>query len=189
MTSRAFIASGSGTRRAIGLWFRTSTTSSWSSSIRSITALKFRATSVTDSVFMEGRVSDGIRFARTNRVVANSKISRWVHHGFTEAGQDRAMDTPHATAPAVAKRPSFLSTSLTSWPLAWKLGMIGILILLLHIPLAMTGGVLRERQQFQKQAVQGIEQLWGGRQLVCGPVLEVPYRYPRGGMPESRYHD
>ncbi|MCU0781907.1 MAG: cell envelope integrity protein CreD, partial [Akkermansiaceae bacterium] len=32
-------------------------------------------------------------------------------------------------------------------------------------------------------------QLWGGRQLVCGPVLEVPYRYPRGGMPESRYHD
>lgn len=41
MTSKAFSADGSGTRRVIGFWLRTSTTSSWSISIRPIAALEF----------------------------------------------------------------------------------------------------------------------------------------------------
>lgn len=56
-----------------------------------------------------------------------------------------------------------------------KVGGIGFLILLLHIPLLMTYGVLRERQQYQRQAQEEIASLWGRRQVITGPVLMVPY--------------
>jgi inner membrane protein len=58
-----------------------------------------------------------------------------------------------------------------------KLAGIGGLLLLLHIPLFMTNGVLRERQGYQKQATAEIAGLWGREQVVTGPVLAVPYAY------------
>jgi inner membrane protein len=56
-----------------------------------------------------------------------------------------------------------------------KIGGIGLLIALLHIPLGLTHGVLRERQGFQAQATQEIAGIWGKAQQVTGPVLAVPY--------------
>lgn len=54
---------------------------------------------------------------------------------------------------------------------------MGALILLLHVPLVMTNGVLRERQRYQAQAVQEISSVWGRQQRVTGPILAVPYTY------------
>jgi inner membrane protein len=59
----------------------------------------------------------------------------------------------------------------------FKIAGICVLIALLHIPLAMTHGVLRERQSFQTQATEEIAGLWGRQQIVTGPVLAVPYVY------------
>lgn len=58
-----------------------------------------------------------------------------------------------------------------------KVGFIGLLIPLLVIPLAMTHGVLRERQGYQQQATREVAAIWGRQQLVTGPVLAVPYGY------------
>jgi inner membrane protein len=58
-----------------------------------------------------------------------------------------------------------------------KMMFIGVLILLLHIPLLMTDGVLKERQGFRVQAAEEIAGSWGRRQTVTGPVLAVPYVY------------
>jgi inner membrane protein len=58
-----------------------------------------------------------------------------------------------------------------------KITGICVLVALLHIPLAMTNGVLRERQGFQAQATDEIAGVWGRQQLVTGPVLAVPYAY------------
>jgi inner membrane protein len=56
-----------------------------------------------------------------------------------------------------------------------KIGGICLLIALLHIPLGLTHGVLRERQGYQAQATEEIAGIWGRAQLVTGPVLAVPY--------------
>ncbi|HEX2100139.1 MAG TPA: cell envelope integrity protein CreD [Candidatus Synoicihabitans sp.] len=59
----------------------------------------------------------------------------------------------------------------------FKMLGIGLLILLLHIPLVMTSGVLEERRGYKDQAAEEIAAVWGRRQLVVGPVLMVPYTY------------
>lgn len=58
-----------------------------------------------------------------------------------------------------------------------KITSICVLIGLLHIPLAMTHGVLRERQRYQAEATEAIASTWGGEQRLIGPVLAVPYEY------------
>jgi len=57
------------------------------------------------------------------------------------------------------------------------LKIAGILLLtaLLHVPLKMTRGVLRERQGYQEQATREIAETWGQSQLIVGPVLVVPW--------------
>lgn len=56
-----------------------------------------------------------------------------------------------------------------------KIGGICLLILLLHVPLSMTQGVLWERKGYQQQVVSEIENTWGAAQMVSGPVLVVPW--------------
>ncbi len=58
-----------------------------------------------------------------------------------------------------------------------KVAGICLLIALLHIPLFMTYGVLRERRNYQAQATDEIAGIWGRAQRVSGPVLAVPYAY------------
>ncbi len=58
-----------------------------------------------------------------------------------------------------------------------KIAGICLLVILLHGPLALTHGVLRERQAQQRQATDTIAGIWGRAQQVTGPVLAVPYVY------------
>ena len=58
-----------------------------------------------------------------------------------------------------------------------KLASIVLLITFLHIPLAMTSGVLHEREGYRDQVTREIATVWGKNQQVTGPVLEVPYVY------------
>jgi inner membrane protein len=66
-----------------------------------------------------------------------------------------------------------------------KIGGICFLILLLHVPLAMTDGVLRERNGYRDEAVSQIAAVWGGWQKINGPVLAVPYTY-RGQVTRTK---
>ena len=56
-----------------------------------------------------------------------------------------------------------------------KVGMIIILSLFFLIPLNMIRMTVFERQQRQMEAEREIMGLWGGRQIVGGPILAVPY--------------
>jgi inner membrane protein len=58
-----------------------------------------------------------------------------------------------------------------------KITGICLLIAFLHVPLAMTDGVLRERRGYRAQATEEIAGIWGRQQLVDGPVLAIPYAY------------
>jgi inner membrane protein len=53
-------------------------------------------------------------------------------------------------------------------------GIVG-LILLLHIPVLLTNGVLQERRGYRQQAVGEIAGIWGREQRITGPLLAVPY--------------
>lgn len=61
--------------------------------------------------------------------------------------------------------------------LFFKLAGIGFLLLVLHIPLALTEGVVKERRSYRDAAAGEIAARWGRQQLVQGPVLVVPYTY------------
>lgn len=56
-----------------------------------------------------------------------------------------------------------------------KLLMIGILILLLLIPLAMVGSLVRERAARRDEAAEEVASTWGKSQILGGPVLIVPF--------------
>lgn len=77
---------------------------------------------------------------------------------------DPMMGPPVIPSPAARRLSLFL-----------KITGICVLIALLHIPLALTNGVLRERLGYQTQADREIAETWGQSQLVSGPVLMVPW--------------
>lgn len=56
-----------------------------------------------------------------------------------------------------------------------KIAGIVALIIVLHIPLLLTHGVLEERRAYRREAVENIAATWGQAQLVSGPVLIVPW--------------
>ncbi|HBX55076.1 cell envelope integrity protein CreD [Pseudomonas sp. UBA2684] len=59
--------------------------------------------------------------------------------------------------------------------LAFKLGAIALLILLLLIPLAMIGGLVGERQYQRAEVLQDIARSSSYRQQLIGPILVLPY--------------
>ncbi|MDP5210933.1 cell envelope integrity protein CreD [Microbulbifer sp. 2205BS26-8] len=59
--------------------------------------------------------------------------------------------------------------------LAFKLGAIALLILLLLIPLNMIGGMIDERQQYQRGVLQDIARSSSYSQQILGPILVQPY--------------
>lgn len=64
--------------------------------------------------------------------------------------------------------------------LTLKLGMIGLLILILLIVIELISGTVNDRQHYLNTAKQKVTQSWTGPQEILGPVLRVPYRieYP-----------
>nr|CAA6818574.1 MAG: Inner membrane protein CreD [uncultured Thiotrichaceae bacterium] len=53
--------------------------------------------------------------------------------------------------------------------------VIGLMILLMLIPLFMVGGVVSERNHYQKQVLNEVANDWGGKQTLTGPFLVIPY--------------
>src|SRR6476620_2442870 len=47
--------------------------------------------------------------------------------------------------------------------------------LFLTIPSFFITGLINERQSRQKEAIVNITEKWGGKQMVTGPILSVPY--------------
>jgi len=60
-------------------------------------------------------------------------------------------------------------------PLFYKLGAIALLTLLLLIPLSMIGGLIGERQQYQREVLQDIARSSSYSQQIVGPILVLPY--------------
>lgn len=65
-----------------------------------------------------------------------------------------------------------------SWGL--KLFVLGFMALLLGIPILWIGGLVEERQKNFEIASQSVEEMWGGKQEIGTPVLEIPYLYECG---------
>lgn len=66
-----------------------------------------------------------------------------------------------------------------------RIMLLGLLILLLHIPIAMIQSVIGERQQTRRHAADEIAEKWGGMQTVVGPLLVVPYQIKTTTQVES----
>lgn len=58
--------------------------------------------------------------------------------------------------------------------LARVLGMLG-LVMTLQIPIGMIRGAVSEREMRRHEAVAEVTRTWGGRQIVAGPFLVIPY--------------
>ena len=56
-----------------------------------------------------------------------------------------------------------------------KLFSIGLLLLILLIPLSWVGDLVHERQMRSGEVTQEITSKWSGRQVVCGPLIVLPY--------------
>ena len=57
-----------------------------------------------------------------------------------------------------------------------KLAFIGILMALLLIPMGMVRGLIGEREARRGEVEREVAGKWGGKQLLAGPILTVPYR-------------
>jgi len=64
---------------------------------------------------------------------------------------------------------------LNSFRIFFKLGLIGVLILLMLIPTTFIQQLVTERQQRQQQAVAEINSRWAAPQSITGPVIGIPY--------------
>ncbi|MEW5736996.1 MAG: cell envelope integrity protein CreD [Thermodesulfobacteriota bacterium] len=58
---------------------------------------------------------------------------------------------------------------------AAKVALIVFLILLLEIPMARINGLIAERERRSRSVVEEVWKLWGGLQVISGPVLVVPF--------------
>src|SRR5690606_30205361 len=56
-----------------------------------------------------------------------------------------------------------------------QLFLVGFLVLLLHIPIALMGRLVAERQERRDSAVAQVASKWGDAQSITGPALVIPY--------------
>jgi inner membrane protein len=56
-----------------------------------------------------------------------------------------------------------------------KLIAIAVLIGLLLVPANAIKSLIREREQSQQDVIEEISDMWGGEQVITGPVLTVPF--------------
>jgi len=74
-------------------------------------------------------------------------------------------------------------TSSYSQPINWlgesvlvKLGLIGLLTILLLIPSNWIQSIIQERQNRQDEVIKEIANKWSGSQLIEGPIMVLPYK-------------
>ncbi len=70
---------------------------------------------------------------------------------------------------------------------AAKIGLIGLLIALMLIPLELIRSVIEDRQVYQEEALAGFRAAWGPAQSVLGPILVVPYVTGTGDHQQKEY--
>lgn len=76
---------------------------------------------------------------------------------------------------------------------AWKLGIIGAIILVLMIPVAWISSLIHERYNRKDSVTSEIASKWGGSQTVSGPFISIPYQISAkekdaNGMEKTVYH-
>ncbi len=59
--------------------------------------------------------------------------------------------------------------------LYFKIVAIVVITLFLLVPAAMIKGLIRERENTQKEAIREVSSKWGGEQFITGPFLTIPY--------------
>jgi inner membrane protein len=92
--------------------------------------------------------------------------------------------TPAAPSSVAPREPGFLLTAyryLLAGSLPARAVIMTLITLALMAPLGMIGGVIADRQNFQKEALKSITESWGGPQTFIGPMLVLPYRSPGDG--------
>src|SRR5690606_3779267 len=57
-----------------------------------------------------------------------------------------------------------------------KIGLIGMLVIILLIPSSMVQDLILERQNRQKEVLSEISDKWSDSQLIAGPILVLPYK-------------
>ncbi|WP_100616242.1 cell envelope integrity protein CreD [Confluentibacter citreus] len=77
----------------------------------------------------------------------------------------------NTNTPQQSKFGNWLKTSITA-----RMLMVGFLIIILLIPLAFIGELIRERSLRKETALNEINQQWGNELLIYGPILEIPYK-------------
>ena len=60
-----------------------------------------------------------------------------------------------------------------------KVGVIGLLVLVLLIPVGMILGVIEDRSRVSEESRQEIMRAWGWQQVIAGPILVLPYEVVR----------
>src|SRR5262245_41871748 len=65
---------------------------------------------------------------------------------------------------------------LSGSSLAARAAMLVVLTLLLKIPLGMVGGVVADRQSYESEAVNNVQDSWGRAQTFVGPMVFLPYK-------------
>jgi inner membrane protein len=86
---------------------------------------------------------------------------------------------PSPPASPSPKEPGLLLTIyryLMAGSLPARAVIMAALTLALTVPLGLIGGVIADRQNFQKEAAKNIVESWGGPQTLTGPMLVLPYR-------------
>jgi inner membrane protein len=65
---------------------------------------------------------------------------------------------------------------LSGSSLAARAAMLVVLTLLLKIPLGMVGGVIADRQSYESEAINNVQESWGRGQTFVGPMVFLPYK-------------
>jgi inner membrane protein len=77
---------------------------------------------------------------------------------------------------------SWIRNSLTL-----KMGVIGILILILLIPLSFIKDLIKERKQLQNEVIADINKGWGEESQLYGPILKIPYKvYSKSSITDEK---
>jgi inner membrane protein len=67
---------------------------------------------------------------------------------------------------------------LSSGNLMMRVVLLAALTLALKIPLGLVGSVVADRQSYEAEAVQNVQDSWGKAQTFAGPMIVVPYKTP-----------
>lgn len=122
-----------------------------------------------------GNVSNNATYG----VIEDNPVNSAFSTGIGPDNPGSADDTPQSAA---QPSPFALRAGAFSSRLATRLGspsarciVVGLLMLFLLIPLSMVSGVVHDRMQLYKTAVENITDSWGRSQTVSGPALIIPF--------------